>query len=61
MTESDLGLGLAERRQHEQRMNKWSCEWFESAAWDLTEPDAEVTEPTHETGNKSGLRDGADE
>ena len=61
MTESDLGLDPAERRQHEQRMNKWSCEWFESAAWELAEPDAEVMETTEELGIDDGFKEGADE
>lgn len=51
MTESDLGLGSADRRQHEHRMDRWSREWTESAAWELAEPDIDVIETTDETGN----------
>ena len=50
-----------QRVQHERRMEKWSREWIESGAWELAEPDADVTETTDETGNEYGFKEGADE
>ena len=61
MTQSDLGPVSAERRQHEQLMDRWSREWIESATWELADPDAEVMEATNETGNEGGFKEGADE
>lgn len=44
MTECDLGPGSTDRRQHEDRMEKWSGEWLESNLWQLDEPCNEDTD-----------------
>lgn len=52
MTEVDLGLGSADRRQHEHRMSRWSREWIDSAAWELAGPDADVMEQQWRSANE---------